>query len=94
MSGSPGLFSSIHAFILGSLLGRRYLSLVRRRAEYSGNVPFVLFSDVIFFAEIDEVSDRFSGEQLEAIDDIDLLTGRQELTESPTRKRFRHPPVV
>jgi hypothetical protein len=36
------------------------------------SVPFVLFPDVILFAEIDKVGDGFGGEQLKTIDHVDL----------------------
>ena len=38
------------------------------------SVPFVLLANVILLAQVDEVGDGFSGEELETVDDVDLET--------------------
>ena len=74
MSGSPGLCSSIHALILGSLVrkgegGRICIGVDRKVGT---NAPFVLFPDVVAFAEVDKVSDRLCGKEHKSIYNVDL----------------------
>lgn len=60
MMRSPGLCSSTHALILGSLrvTVKRY-SNVRRK---DNGLPFVLLANIISFAQVDEVDDGLGGE--------------------------------
>ena len=41
--------------------------------------PFVLFADKVAFGEVDKVGDGFSGEEVKAIDDIDLDEGEEKV---------------
>lgn len=68
--GSPGLLVSIQVLIFGSL--SETVSTSVRGLKQDG--PFILFPDVILFAEVYQVCDRFCGEELEGIDDINLRT--------------------
>jgi hypothetical protein len=63
------LFWSIHALILGSLAIDEYPGMI-----YEFNTPFVLLSNIVVLAEVDEVRHWFGGKQLKAIYNIDLAT--------------------
>jgi hypothetical protein len=65
---SPGLLVSIQALIFGSL--SEIMSTCVKGLEQGG--PFILFPDVILFAEVHQVCDGLCGEELKGIDDIDL----------------------
>ena len=69
MIRSPGLCSSTHALIFGSLVIHRERMV---RTAQASHIPLVLLTDVILLAEVDEVNDWLGGEQLQAVDDVDL----------------------
>jgi len=80
--GSPGLFVSIHALILGSLPRHQ------QATQYSlslMNSPFILLANVIPFTQVDKVCDGLCGEELEAIDDVYLRRAKNQYRKRRSR---------
>lgn len=72
---SPGLCSSTHALIFSNLRGEREMRMTGTKGQ-RGRVPLVLLADVVLFAEVDKVDDGLRSKQLEAVDDVDLVSKR------------------
>ena len=75
MSGSPGLFVSIHALILGNLLKDHQ----RQISAETGDAPFVLLPNIILFTQVHQVSDWLGGKKLQTVHNIYLNMTCQQI---------------